>query len=84
MAAESTHSRVAKRGNSLAVRIPRAAAEKLGLSEDSAVALTVKDQSLSIRRTSRKWTLDQLLEGVNQQNAGGEIGYGPPVGGEVW
>jgi len=84
MATMSGRSKIAKWGNSLAVRIPRAAAQKLGLSEGSDVNVIVKDESLTIRRARRITTLDELLDGVTPQNAGGEIKTGPPVGREVW
>ena len=76
--------RVTRWGNSLAVRIPRQAARKLGLTEGSEVCVTVKDQSLAIRRVRRISTLDELLDGVTPENAGGEIDSGPPVGREAW
>ncbi len=80
----SGRSKVAKWGNSLAVRIPQEAAQKLGLTEGSEVSVVVKDESMTIRRARRITTLDELLEGVTPENAGGEIDSGPPVGREVW
>jgi antitoxin MazE len=77
-------STVARWGNSLAVRIPHEAAQKLGLTEGSEVSVVVRDESLTIRRSRTITTLDQLLQGVTPENAGGEIDSGPPVGGEVW
>jgi antitoxin MazE len=77
-------SKIAKWGNSLAVRIPQEAAQKLGLTEGSEVSVLVKDQALTIRRARRITTLDELLDGVTPANAGGEIDSGPPVGREVW
>jgi antitoxin MazE len=68
----------------LAVRIPREAAQALGLSEGSEVSVTMKGQTLAIRRMRRTITLDELLEGVTPKNAGGEIDSGPAVGREAW
>jgi antitoxin MazE len=84
MTTMTQRSRVAKWGNSLAVRIPRDAARKLGLTEGCDVNVTVKDQTMAIRRARRITTLDDLLKGVTPENAGGEIDWGPPVGQEVW
>ena len=78
------NSKVARWGNSLAVRIPQKAAHQLGLTEGSEVSVVVEDDSLTIRRSRRITTLDELLAGVTPQNAGGEIDSGPPVGREGW
>ena len=77
-------SRVARWGNSLAVRIPQDAAQKMGLVEGSEVSLKLTGQSLTIQRMRRTITLDELLEGVTPQNSGGEIDTGNAVGREVW
>lgn len=77
-------SKVAKWGNSLALRIPQEAANQLGLAEGSEVSVMVKDNAMTIRRTRRITSLAELLEGVTPQNAGGEIDTGPPIGREAW
>lgn len=77
-------SKVAKWGNSLAVRIPQEAAQQMGLTDGSEVSVVVKDSAMTIRRTRRIASLDNLLDGVTPENAGGEIDFGPPVGREVW
>ena len=84
MPSQTNRSRIAKWGNSLAVRIPKQAARKLGLTEGCEVNVTVRDKTLAIRRARRISTLDELLEGVTPENSGGEIDWGPPVGREVW
>jgi len=84
MSLHALHGKVAKWGNSLALRIPRDAVKTLGLTDGSDVTVVVKDQSMTIRRTRRITTLDDLLKGVTQRNSGGEIDFGSPVGREVW
>jgi antitoxin MazE len=55
-------SKVQRWGNSLAVRIPRAFAQGIGLEEDSAVEISVNGTDLVISRiTPRPFTLDGLL-----------------------
>jgi antitoxin MazE len=66
------------------VRIPQEAVREMGLVEGSEVSVSVKGQSMTIRRARRVVTLDDLLEGVTPENSGGEIDTGPPVGREVW
>jgi antitoxin MazE len=84
MAKRSQRSKIARWGNSLAVRIPQDAAQALGLTEGSEVSVTMKGQTLAIRRMRRTITLDELLQGVTPKSAGGEIDAGPPVGRESW
>jgi antitoxin MazE len=76
--------RVAKWGNSLALRIPREAAERLRLTEGTEVHLQIRGQSMTIQRAHRISTLDDLLKGVTPENSGGEIDFGPAVGREAW
>jgi antitoxin MazE len=76
--------RVAKWGNSLAVRIPQEAAARIGLTEGSEVIMDVNDQTITIRRIKRITSLDELLKGVTPGNSGREVDFGPPVGREVW
>jgi antitoxin MazE len=84
MAKRAQRSKVAKWGNSLAVRIPQDAAQELGLSEGSDVSVSIKGKALTIRRMRRTITLDELLDGVTPKNSGGEIDAGPAVGREAW
>jgi antitoxin MazE len=84
VATATGRSKVAKWGHSLAVRIPQEAAREMGLVEGSEVSVSVKGQSMTIRRARPVVTLDELLDGVTPENAGGEVDSGPPVGREVW
>jgi antitoxin MazE len=84
MALAAAKSKVAKWGNSLAVRIPQDVAREMGLVEGSDVSVSVKGGSMTIRPARRTLTLDELLDGVTPENAGGEFDSGPPVGREVW
>jgi antitoxin MazE len=76
--------KIAKWGNSLAVRIPQEAAQRMGLREGSEVSVAVRDDSMTIRQTRRITSLEALLQNVTPQKAGGEIDSGPPVGREAW
>ena len=76
---------VSKWGNSLAVRIPRAFAEDLGVGQDSSVELTVEDGCLLIRPSvTPKFKLETLLRSVTPENLHGEIDQGQAVGKEAW
>lgn len=75
--------RVQKWGNSLALRIPKAYAEQMGLSSDSPVAMSLDGERLVIEPV-REQTLADLLDGVTPDNVHGETDWGQPVGKEGW
>lgn len=76
---------VSRWGNSLGLRIPLEAAERLNLTAGAQVSLEVGARSITIRplRKRRRWTEAELLKGVNPRIVGGEIDWGGPVGKEV-
>lgn len=76
-----------KWGNSLALRVPTGLLAELNLSENSTVDLRVEDGKLIIApMQKRKWkySLEELLAGVNEENIHPETHWGSPAGGEVW
>jgi len=76
---------VTKWGNSLGVRIPSSIAKQIDLKEGTAVTFTVVDGGVMIQpHTRKKYTLDELLEGMTPDNFHPEIDTGTPVGNEVW
>lgn len=77
--------RVQMWGNSLAVRIPKAFADDLGLADGAAVELTLDDGSLTLRPTPQPvYRLQDLLEEIDASNQHREEDLGPPAGGEAW
>lgn len=77
--------RVQKWGNSLALRIPKAFAEEVGLEQDGEVDLSVdKGRLVVVPPVRPSYTLEELLEGVRPSNLHEETDWGPPVGKEVW
>jgi antitoxin MazE len=80
-----TTTTVKKWGNSLAIRIPRAIVQNLGLSEDNDLQIISNGKVATLERKShKKLTLQQLLEKVTPENVHGEIDWGGPVGKEIW
>ena len=72
-------------GNSLALRIPRAYASEVRISEGSEVELTMKSGSLVVRPISRKrHSLAELLRRVTPANRHESISTGTPIGQEAW
>jgi antitoxin MazE len=79
------HSKVQRWGNSLAVRIPRIFAKDVGIEEDSLVEISVTGGELVISpRAPLPLTLEQLLEGITDENLHEEIATGPALGNEAW
>jgi len=78
-------SSVKKWGNSLAVRIPTAVIQDLGLSENSSVQIISNGVSATIQPNKRKKpTLDELVAAITPENRHDEVDWGKPVGKEVW
>jgi len=76
---------VTKWGNSLGIRIPMPIAKQVNLEEGTAVTFTVIEGSLVIKPEQRKkYTLDDLLEGMSSDNVHEEVSMGQPVGNEIW
>lgn len=72
-------------GNSLAIRIPKAFAQEVGLAVDSPVDMRVADGALVVRPAPAPApSLEELLEDVTPENLHGEVDVGPGRGREVW
>lgn len=71
-------------GNSLAIRIPKAFALQAELAEDTSVDLAIEGDTLIVRPVRKKWTLDELLNGVTGSNLHRETNWGESTGLEVW
>jgi antitoxin MazE len=78
-------SRVQKWGNSLALRIPKAYAEEVGLRENCEVTLSTQDGALVVQPARRvRYELASLLDGVTDRNRHPEVDTGRPEEGEAW
>ena len=61
---------IAKWGNSLALRVPRDLAERLGLAEGVKVNLEAQqDGTLVITKAKRRYTLEELVAGMTPDRA---------------
>ena len=76
--------RVQKWGNSLAVRIPKSFAVQSQLAQDSLVEMSLEDGKIVLLAVPPELTLEQLLEGVTEENRHDEIDTGSAVGREAW
>ncbi len=76
---------VRKWGNSLAVRIPKAAAEETKIRQGSVVDVSTSRGRLVVTPVvDAPFTLGELLRRVTRSNVHGEVDTGPAVGREVW
>ena len=74
---------VAKWGNSLAVRIPRAIVKDAGLAEGDRLSLDLgTDGSIVLRSSRRKYSLDELVAGISKKNRHRETAWGAAQGKE--
>lgn len=77
--------KVQRWGNSLAVRIPKAFAEDIGLRESSPVEITLVEGRLVLSPVPEpRFTLSGLLAGVTEDNLHREVETGPALGAEAW
>ncbi len=75
---------VSKWGNSLGVRIPKAYAEEVGLSEGATVEVKRSGRKLVLTPVRPEYELEELVAGITPNNRHGETDWGNPVGKENW
>lgn len=77
--------KVQKWGNSLALRIPKSFAAETLLEPDAEVDLSlVKGKLVITPIVEAEYSLEQLLEGVTEDNVHAEMDTGVAVGNEAW
>jgi antitoxin MazE len=78
--------KIAKWGNSLALRIPKSIVDEMDVEEGASVRLKMNDQALVIERIRSfdEWDLSSLLARVSDDNRHEEWDEGAPRGGESW
>jgi antitoxin MazE len=77
--------RVQKWGNSLALRIPKAFAEQVGIADNVLVDISLTDgKLLVIPIVDQPITLDDLLAGITDANIHHEDDTGTLEGNEAW
>ncbi|MCW5751800.1 MAG: AbrB/MazE/SpoVT family DNA-binding domain-containing protein [Alphaproteobacteria bacterium] len=76
--------RIARWGNSLALRIPARLAEEIDLREDSAVEIVAERGRLVMRPAARRYDIRALAQDINAENRHEESDFGPSRGREAW
>jgi antitoxin MazE len=71
-------------GDTLALLIPDAFAQKLGASPGKKAEMTIEDGALVVRlaaaRKRRRYQLESLIEQITEENRHSEIDWGPGAG----
>ena len=76
---------IQKWGNSLALRIPKAFAVESNVTGGSTVEVSMENGNIIVKPIKEsRYTLEELLEGITDENLHGEVNWGRPVGKEVW
>lgn len=75
---------IAKWGNSLGLRIPKALADELRVADGDAVEVAVENGTLIVRPARKRYTIDELSADITPENRHTEIDWGKPAGKEVW
>lgn len=76
---------ITKWGDSLAICIPLSLAKEINITEGSEVDLSVVNSSLVIKPKKRKrYSLEELANGITPENRHDLIDFGDSVGQEVW
>jgi antitoxin MazE len=73
---------VSRWGNSLAIRLPRAAAQSLGVRAGQPVELRIQGDRLEIRAARPRYRLAELIDQITPHNQQESFDV-PPVGGEL-
>jgi antitoxin MazE len=73
---------VVKWGNSLAVRIPKAVAERARMKEGDSVTIKAATGRIEVRSAEETPTLEELVAQIRPENRHPESKWGPDVGRE--
>jgi len=74
---------LAKWGNSLAVRIPKAVAEQAMMQEGDSIVIEALEGIIELRPAERIPTLEELVAQITPENRHKETDWGPDRGTEV-
>ncbi|MBL8821781.1 MAG: AbrB/MazE/SpoVT family DNA-binding domain-containing protein [Planctomycetia bacterium] len=75
---------VSKWGNSFAVRLPHTVVKDLRLREGTILELKSDQSGITLRKTQKRISLQELLKGITPENCHGEVEWGQSTGNESW
>ncbi|HEX9119628.1 MAG TPA: AbrB/MazE/SpoVT family DNA-binding domain-containing protein [Terriglobales bacterium] len=80
----ATKAQITKWGNSLAVRIPKPAADTAKLKQGDEIEVVASPGKVELRSVRKKPTIAELVRRITRDNRHGETEWGDAVGHEVW
>ena len=81
----ATSTQIAKWGNSLGLRLPKAVAREAHLDEGDTVDVSVKDGAIVVRPARPTYSIETLVSKMTSHNRHKETNWGTtPVGRELW
>jgi antitoxin MazE len=75
---------IARWGNSLGLRLPKAVALEARIGEGDTVEMSVKDGEIVLRAARPAYSLRDLVDKITPRNRHGETDWGKPSGSEEW
>lgn len=79
-----TSTPIARWGNSIGLRLPKAVALAAKLGEGDTVELSVKDGAIIVRAARPAYSLDELVAKITPRNRHTESDWGEATGLEPW
>ena len=76
--------KIARWGNSYAIRLPKEALDKLSLREGSSVVVSAEATNIRIKPVRSKETLSELISRISRDNKHEIVSWGGNKGGEIW
>jgi antitoxin MazE len=80
----ATTTQIARWGNSLGLRLPKAVAIEAEVGEGDTVAVSVKNGTIVIQPSRPTYRLEELVAKITPRNRHDEQDWGDPVGQETW
>lgn len=75
--------KVSQWGNSLGVRIPKSVADRLGLKDGSELNMRLDDNVITLEPVKSRFTLEDLVSQITDENRHLSIDTGEPMGNEL-
>ena len=75
-------SKAERRGDELVVVIPEDVAKVARIDDQTDIDVSSRDGKVVISR--HRLTIEELVEGITEENRHEETDWGPPVGNEIW
>jgi len=76
--------KIVRWGNSLGIRIPKQMAKQAQLREGDEMELSTDGNQLILTPQKKKYTLEELLDGMTIEHLHSEVDWGETAGKEQW